>query len=114
MSLSFSSSVSGIRAAFGILGTSAHNTANINNAGFEKQHVSLSEDKNGGVIVKIRENNKVRPLNQDTDGATIGVPNFDYSEEIVEQMNAKHILSANISVITRTDETLESLMDIVA
>jgi len=55
MSLSFSSSVFGIQAAFHIMSVSAHNTANINTDGYKKQRVSLSEGNHGGVMVNIRK-----------------------------------------------------------
>ncbi len=53
MSISFSSSVSCIQAAFAMLNVSAHNTANLNTDGFKKQLVNLSEDSTGGVVVYI-------------------------------------------------------------
>jgi flagellar basal body rod protein FlgC len=40
--------------------------------------------------------------------------NVDYSEEAIVQINAKHLLSANIAAIKRIDEVQESLMDIMA
>jgi flagellar basal body rod protein FlgC len=40
--------------------------------------------------------------------------NVGYSEEVVEQIKARHLLSANIAAIKRTVEAHESLMDILA
>ncbi len=44
----------------------------------------------------------------------VEIPNVSYPEEIAVQINAKHLLLANIAVIKRTDEAQESLMDIIA
>jgi len=60
MSLSFNSSVSGIRAAMDMLGISAHNTANINTDGYKKQRVNLRDDHGSGVIVDITESTEKR------------------------------------------------------
>jgi len=58
MSLSFNSSISGIRAATNMLNTSAHNIANSNTDGYKKQHVNLKSDHGGGVIAEITERRK--------------------------------------------------------
>jgi len=55
MSLSFNSSIPGIRAATNMLNTSAHNIANSNTDGYKKQHVNLKSDHGGGVIAEIAE-----------------------------------------------------------
>ncbi|MFQ5964983.1 MAG: flagellar basal body rod C-terminal domain-containing protein [Candidatus Scalinduaceae bacterium] len=114
MSLSFSSSVSGIRAAFDVLDSSAHNTANINTDGFKKQNFSLSEGAIGEVVVNLSESTESGPLHQNKEGSMVEASNVSLFEEIVEQMNARHLLSANIAVIKRTDEAQKSLIDIMA
>ena len=114
MSLSFNSSVSGIQAAISMLDISAYNTANINTDGYKKQRVNLSEGTNNGVIVDITESTETGLLYKNEKGDIVETSNVSYAEEIVMQINAKHLLSANIAVINRTDEAQESLMDIIA
>ena len=114
MSLSFNSSVSGIRAATDMLSISAHNTANINTDGYKKHRVNLSEGINNGVIVDISGSNEAGLLYKNEKGNIVETSNVSYPEEIAVQINAKHLLLANIAVINRTDEAQESLMDIIA
>ena len=114
MSLSFSFSVSGVRVASDMLAVSAHNTANLNTDGFKKQRVDLREDPHGGVIADISESTEAGPLYRNADGDMAEASNVDYAEEAIVQMNAKHLLSANIATIKRIDEAQESLMDIMA
>ena len=60
MSLSFNSSVSGIRVVTDMLGISAHNIANINTDGYKEKRVNLSKGTNNGVIVDITESTEKR------------------------------------------------------
>ncbi len=114
MSLSFNSSVSGIRAAIDMLSISAHNTANINTDGYKKLRVNLRDDYDSGVIVDITESSETGPLYKNKRGDMVESSNVNYVEEVVVQINARHLLSANAAAIKRTDEALESLMDIIA
>jgi flagellar basal body rod protein FlgC len=74
----------------------------------------LREDPHGGVIADISESTEAGPLYRNTDGDMVEASNVDYSEEAIVQINAKHLLSANIAAIKRIDEAQESLMDIMA
>jgi flagellar basal-body rod protein FlgC len=114
MSLSFNSSVSGIRAAIGMLGISAHNTANVNTDGYKRQRVNLRDDHDSGVIVDITESTETGSLYKNKRGDMVEASNVNYVEEVVAQINARHLLSANAAAIKRTDEAQESLMDIIA
>ena len=114
MSLSFNSSVSGIRAAIDMLGISAHNTANINTDGYKKQRVNLRDDHDSGVIVDITESTEKGSLYKNKRGDMVEASNVNYVEEVVAQINARHLLSVNAAAIKRTDEAQESLMDIIA
>lgn len=91
MSISFSSSVSCIQAAFAMLNVSAHNTANLNTDGFKKQLVNLSEDSTGGVVADISESTEAGPLYTNSDGDTVEASNVDYLDEVAEQIKAKHL-----------------------
>lgn len=114
MSLSVNSPVSGIQAALNILNVSAHNTANINTEGFKKQRATLSEGNNGWVFAAIGENKESGPLYQDADGNVAKASNVDFSEEILHQISAKHLFSANVTALKTSDEMQKSLLDIVA
>jgi flagellar basal-body rod protein FlgC len=114
MSLSFSSSVFGIQAAFHIMSVSAHNTANINTDGYKKQRVSLSEGNHGGVMVNIRESSEPGPGYQHANGNISEASNVEISEEIPIQIGAKHLLSANVAVLKTSEEMQKSLLDIIA
>lgn len=114
MSLSFTSSLSGIRAAMDMLSISAHNTANINTDGYKKQLFNLRENQDSGVIVDITESTESGSLYKNEKGELVETSNVNYVDEVVTQINAKHLLSANAAAIKRTDEAQESLMDILA
>jgi flagellar basal-body rod protein FlgC len=114
MSLSFNSSVSGIRATIDMLSISAHNTANINTDGYKKQRINLRDDHDSGVIVDITESTETGSLYKNKRGDMVEASNVNYVEEVVAQINAIHLLSANAAAIKRTDEAQESLMDIIA
>ncbi len=114
MSISFSSSVSGVQAGFAMLNVSAHNTANLNTDGFKKQVVNLSENSTGGVSVDISQSTEPGPLYTNSNGDIVEASNVDYLDEVVEQIKAKYLLSANIAAIQRTDEAFQSILDIMA
>ncbi len=51
---------------------------------------------------------------RNSNGDIVEASNVDYLDEVAEQIKAKHLLSANIAAIKRTDEAFDSLMDIMA
>ncbi len=109
MSLSFTSSISGIRAATDMLITSAHNIANINTDGYKKQHVNLSGDHGSGVIVDITESTETGTLYKSRRGGMVETSNVNYIEEVVTQIKARHLLSANAAAIKYTDKAQETI-----
>ncbi len=113
MSLSSMSSVSGIKAAFGILGVSSHNTANLNTNGFKKQTSSLHEEINGGVSHTVGKNTARGSMYLDADGNMVESSNVDISEEVASRVDAKHLLSANLNALKVADEIQKSLIDIL-
>lgn len=114
MSLSFSSSVSGIQAALHMLSISAHNTANMNTDGFKKQRASLSEDNHGRVTVNIMEDTERGPMYQHAHGTIAEESNVDINEEILRQISARHLFSTNVAALKTSDEMQKGLLDIVA
>ena len=114
MSISFSASISGIRASTDMLSVSAHNTANINTDGYKKQRVNLRENRESGVIANVTESTGAGSLYTNKEGNTVETSNVNYIDEVVTQINAKHLLSANAAAIKYTDEAQKSIMDIIA
>ena len=114
LTLSFNSSVLGIRAAIDMRDLSAHNTSNSNTDEYKKQRVNLSKGTNNGVFVNISGSTETGVLYKNEKGDITEISNVNYPEEIVVQINATHLLSANIAVINRTDEAYKDLLDIIA
>jgi len=114
MSLSFNSSISGIRAATDVLSTSAHNIANSNTDGYKKQRVNLRSDDGSGVIADITESTEAGSLYINKRGETVETSNVNYIEEVVTQIKARHLLSANAAAIKYADVALETIIDIIA
>ena len=114
MSLSFNSSVSGIRAALDMQSVSANNIANSNTEGYKKEHVNLSQDQQGQVAVNITESSKTSSFYKNIEGHVVEKSKVNFCEEIVVQIKAKNLLSANIAAIKRTDEGEKNLIDIMA
>ncbi len=113
LTLSFNSSVSGIRAAVDMLDLSAHHTANINADDYKEQRVNLSEGTSNGVFVNISESTEAGLLYKNDNGDIVETSNVNYPEEIATQISATHLLSTNIPVINRIDETSEGLLNII-
>ena len=109
MSLSFNSSISGIRAATDMLSVSAHNIANSNTDGYKKQRVNLKGDQGGGVIAEITESTERGSLYKNRKGDTVDTSNVNYIEEVVTQIKARHLLSASAATIKYTDEAQKVL-----
>jgi flagellar basal-body rod protein FlgC len=110
----FNTSLSALQASTELLNVSAHNTANANTDGFQKINATLNEGKNGGVVVKLGENEQTGPAYQ---VQTTGEPepsNTNIAEESVNQILAEYLLKANIEAIKTQDEMNESLLDVLA
>ncbi len=114
MSITFNSSISGIRAAIDMLGVSSHNIANIDTEGYKKQHVNFSQDHHGKVAVNITESSDPSSFYKNINGEVVEDSKVNFFEEIVVQIKSKNLLSANIAAIKRTNEAQESLLDIIA
>ncbi len=111
---SFSSSISGMQAAFKMLDVSAHNTANINTDGFKRQRINLTENAIGGVTSTVETSTDPGPSYLSGNGTVVEGSNADIGEEIVNQMIAQRYLSANIASLKTADEMYGSLLDIIA
>lgn len=110
---SISSSLSGIKAAFELQNASAKNTANANTDGYKKDIVTLSETKDGGVETTTSKSDSPGYL-YDKSGNLVESSNVNYADEAVSQINAKHMLKANLAALKTADEMQESVIDILA
>jgi flagellar basal-body rod protein FlgC len=113
MSLSSMSSVSGIKAAFGIMGVSSHNTANLNTNGFKKQTSNLHEEITGEVTHTVGKNTEPGTMYLDADGNMVESSNVDVAEEAGSRIGAQNLLSANLNALRVADEMQKSLLDIL-
>lgn len=111
---SVSSSLSGMQAAFRMIDLSAHNTANINTDGFKRQRLTLSEAANGGVTTTVDTTTEPGASYLSWNGTIVEGSNVDMAEEAVNQIIARHYLSANIAAFKTSAEMYESILDIIA
>jgi flagellar hook protein FlgE len=90
---------SGLQAAQVRLGAAAHNIANLPTEGFRRDTVSAQAVPQGGVVVSISQS------------AQAG---SDLTQDVVDQMSAKHAFVANVQVLKTADRMMGSLLDIKA
>ena len=107
-------SMSGIRAAFGMMDSSAHNTANISTDGFKKLKTRLVEGAGGGVETYVEKSDARGPLYLSSEGRLIEASNVDYVEELSTQIIARHLLSFNVKALQTADEMQKTLLDLFA
>ena len=94
-----STALSGMNAAQTLLGSSAHNVANVNTANFRRQQVAQSEQASGGVSTRL--------THAETEGAAL-------ETDVVAQLQAKNAFLANLRVFKTSDAMAGSLLDIKA
>lgn len=81
------------------LDSTAHNIANISTEGYRPFDVSMQEAAGGGVRAYVTRS-------EDVHG--------DLSREVADLIITKHAVSANTAVIRQENETLKSIIDILA
>lgn len=99
MSSSLRISQTGMQASMDMLNVSANNLANLNTEKFKKDIARPTEGKNGGVVVNIGKSNETA---------------VNEVEEVVNQIIAGHMFTANSVVFKTADEILGELLDIIA
>lgn len=104
MDISFSSSLSGMKAAIKRHDISAHDVANINTGGFEEQAPHQVEKKPEGTEIS----HVSRTPNSDKKTS-----NTSLATEATEQIQNKKTLSANTKVIKAKDEMLGEVIDLL-
>ncbi len=94
-----STGLSGLNAASLQLQSSAHNIANTQTPGFRRQLVQQSAEPAGGVRASV---------------ATSAVPGEALAEDIVNQLQASALYSANLQTLRVERDMLGSLLDVQA
>lgn len=110
------SALSAIQAGVKILSGGAHNTANVQSEGFKRTRVLPVESADGGITVALDKDSASRPAffsNEDPSGLR-EVSNVDLGEEIISNLQAVHLIEANIASFKIQNKSLGSLLDIIA
>lgn len=95
------------------LSTVAHNVANVNTEGFKKDHVTIHSNEFGQPEANTSTVNTPGYTIQGPEGE-VEMSNVDVAEEMVALTLAKTGLIANLKVIKSTEDTLDSILDIMA
>jgi flagellar hook-associated protein FlgK len=98
-SVNVSSSLSGMRAADLMMTTAADNTANLDTPDYHRERVDLTADPSGGVLTGV---------SQDQD------PGVDLAQEVVTEIEAKFLYTANAKAIEAQRDTEQGLFDALA
>ncbi len=94
---------------------SSHNIANAQTDGFRKSRVILEEAKNGGVSAEVHETKAPEAVPVPVQSSAESEPsNTDLGEEMVELGLAQRLLEANVASLKTQDETVGTLLDIMA
>ena len=111
----FAVALSGIQAGGRILGASAHNIANSQTENFKRTQATLEESPAGGVRVSLSQDQRPGPqlpTGDDPFSFREG-SNVELEEEIVNTLQASHLVEANLASIRTQDEVLGSILDII-
>lgn len=98
MSNTFSIGLSGMQAAQARLDRAAHNIANVDTGGLQRQQLVAQTQPSGGV----------RTALQATSGAS-----QDLARDLVSQRQALHLYTANLRTVQVADRMLGTLLDAV-
>ena len=91
--------LSGMNAAQSTLNSSAHNIANVNTSGFQRQEVAQSAQSGGGVSTTL------------TTATDIG---SSMEADVVAQLQAKNSFLANLAVFKTSDKMAGALLNLKA
>lgn len=118
MSIEFYSSVAGINAFFKKMNATANNVANINTDNYKRRVSHISQDKNGLPETKITIDktpgveNPRKP--EEPEGPHREMSNVNYADEVVNMIEAKNGVKANVRALRFARDTFDSLLDIFA
>ena len=96
--------LSGVRAATAVIGNSAHDTANINTAGYRPGRTDLTDT--GAGVRAVVETGGVPETAGPDDPSEVSIV-----DETVDQIAASALYAANLAVIRAEDERLGTLLD---
>jgi flagellar hook-associated protein FlgK len=96
MASTSSIALSGMNAAQAWLGTTAHNIANSNTAGFVRQETTLTAQPQGGVAATV---------------TAASEPGDALLTDVVAQLQAKNAFLANLAVFKTQDKVAGALLD---
>lgn len=94
---------SGLQAALGRLGATAHNVANADTPGFARQTAQTQAQPGGGVTVQIS-----------AEGRQAAGGDAGRIEDAVELMSARQAFAANLQVLRTAREVSQALLDVKA
>jgi flagellar hook protein FlgE len=103
--------LSGIQAGARILNVGAQNIAHAQTEGYKRTRAIPVESSAGGVIVHLERDEGRGPLIV-AQGEPREGSNVDIGEEIISNLQAVHLLKANIASVDIQDTLLGSLLDI--
>ncbi len=116
--MSFSISLSGLRAARIGMDVAANNTANVLSTGFKKSrtvHLSGPPPAGGVRTVVQKIDTPGRPGTADpATGEVRELSNVDLAEEMVSMIVSERTFQANLQTVRAEDEMLGNLIDIMA
>ncbi|WP_028583376.1 flagellar basal body rod C-terminal domain-containing protein [Desulfogranum mediterraneum] len=108
------SALSGLRAVSTAVEQNAHNTANLNTAGFKKGRTLFSEQPTGGVRASSQRVDTPGPAVAEQTARGVELveqSNVDLVEEIPKLMVNTHSYSANLKTLQAADEMTGHLLD---
>lgn len=115
MSISLYTINSGLRAFQKSIRANAQNIANLNTNNYKAVKVTPVEGDNGGVDVHItRDESPGAPLPPGVGEVGDETSNVDIGREMVGLMTNINSVRANLNALERSDNTLGSLLDIMA
>ena len=106
--------LSGIRAAVGLQSVSANNVANANTDGFKGGIARVEEGNGNGVKVTLSQHKDSGTMYDRGDGSRVESSNVDIARESVRQINATHLLRANIAALKTSNDMMGNMIDILA
>lgn len=117
MSVSFNASISALQAYGNRQAITAHNVANVNTDGFNKQRGQLQEQVPSGVSLTVDTVDTQGAIRMDQTAKgedLVETSNTELAEEMPNMIVDQRSFEANTAVVRTQDEMLGSLLDIKA
>jgi len=98
------------------VGVGANNIANAESKDFKKSRIVFESGNDGGVTSQVEQVNTEEAFSQPVEGknSSEGTNDVDLGEEIFEMSNAQRGLEANAASLRTQEETVGTLLDIMA